>query len=316
MKKFRKIALLLTLSMLVITVFSGCVRKKTEEITAAVVNGEEITLADFEKMVDLQKKQYETQYQFTEDTWKQEVEEGKTYEAFLKENVLENMITEMLLMQKADEEQIQITDEQIEEEFTKLRENFETDEAYNQFLELNGYTEESLKDMIRKDFTLNEYLTKVIDAENIDDEAAKAYYDENINEYKQQVDARHILVKTEDEAKTVIDRIDKGEDFAELAKELSLDTTSAAIGGDLGSFGRNIMVPEFEDAAFSLEPGEISDPIQTIHGYHVIEVKNYDLYNFEDIKGYIIQQIENEKVNVHIEELKNNAQIEKKVKIK
>lgn len=316
MKNLKKIALLLTLSILMVTVFSGCVRKKTEEITAAVVNGETITLAEYEKMVELQKKQYEVQYGFTEETWKQEIEEGKTYDVFLKESVLENLITEKLLIQKAEEAEVKVTDEQIEEQFTQLKEQFETEEAYNQFLEANGYTEESLKEMIRKDFTINEYFTQILEKEDISDEVLKAYYDENINEYKQQVKARHILVETEDEAKAVIDRINKGEDFAELAIELSIDTTSGAMGGDVGSFGRQQMVPEFEEAAFSLEPGKISDPVKTTHGYHVIEVQDYQLYDFEQIKPYIKQQLENKKISEHIEELKNNAQIEKKVKIK
>ena len=256
------------------------------------------------------------QYGFTEDTWKQEVEEGKTYDMFLKESVLENLITEKLLLQKSKEVKIEIKDEQIEEQFTQLRGNFETDEAYNQYLEANSYTEESLKEMIKKDLTINEYFTKILGKEDINDDVIKEYYDENINDYKQQVKARHILVETEDEAKVVIDRISKGEDFADLAKELSIDTTSGAIGGDLGSFSRQEMITEFSEMAFSLEPGKISDPVKTKYGYHVIEVQDYQLFEFEQSKPHIKQQIENEKISVHIEELKNNAQIEKKVKIK
>jgi parvulin-like peptidyl-prolyl isomerase len=88
---------------------------------------------------------------------------------------------------------------------------------------------------------------------------------------EEQVWARHILVETEQEAKDIHERLQKGEDFAELAKELSKDTGSGANGGDLGWFGRGAMVPEFEKVAFALEVGEISEPVQSQFGYHLIQ---------------------------------------------
>lgn len=92
----------------------------------------------------------------------------------------------------------------------------------------------------------------------------------------EQVQARHILVATEEEARAVIERLEAGEDFATLAKELSLDTSSGAQGGELGWFTRGMMVAEFSDAAFSLEPGQISEPVKTEYGYHVIQVEAHE----------------------------------------
>jgi foldase protein PrsA len=81
----------------------------------------------------------------------------------------------------------------------------------------------------------------------------------------------HILVKKQSEALTILERLKNGESFANLAKELSIDKGSAKRGGELGYFGRGVMVKPFEDAAFKLEKGQVSDPIRTEFGYHIIK---------------------------------------------
>ena len=81
----------------------------------------------------------------------------------------------------------------------------------------------------------------------------------------------HILVQKQSEAITILDRIKNGEKFGKLAKELSIDSGSAKRDGSLGYFGRGKMVKEFENAAFSLEVGKISEPIKTQYGYHIIK---------------------------------------------
>jgi peptidyl-prolyl cis-trans isomerase C len=92
----------------------------------------------------------------------------------------------------------------------------------------------------------------------------------------EQVHARHILLETEEEAQTVLARLEAGEDFTSLAEELSTDESTREDGGDLGWFPRGMMVPEFEEATFALQPGETSDIVQTSFGYHIILVEERD----------------------------------------
>ncbi len=125
---------------------------------------------------------------------------------------------------------------------------------------------------------------KMLDAVKVDEAEIRRYFDEHKAEFSQeeQVRARHILVmvndqKTGAEAKAQIDaakrRIEGGEDFAKVAGEVSEDTASKAQGGDLGLFGRNRMVKEFEDAAFGAQPGQLVGPVKSQFGYHILQVQ-------------------------------------------
>ena len=124
------------------------------------------------------------------------------------------------------------------------------------------------------------------------DEAMKKVYEEAVAKSgpEQEVRARHILVPTEDEAKAVLAEIKKGTDFAELAKQKSKDPGAAAEGGDLGYFSKDQMVPEFAEVAFKLNKGEVSDPVKTQFGWHIIKVedkRNKPVPSFEQVKDQI-----------------------------
>jgi peptidyl-prolyl cis-trans isomerase C len=142
---------------------------------------------------------------------------------------------------------------------------------------------------------------------------AKKIFDERISSVKpeEEVHARHILVETEAEAKEVAERLKKGEDFAALAKEKSKDTN--AEGGDLGFFTRGQMLKPFEDAAFTLDVGKISDPVQTQFGWHIIKVeekRNRPLPTFDEVKEAIIAQLVQQKAQEVVSGLRNEAKIE------
>jgi len=110
----------------------------------------------------------------------------------------------------------------------------------------------------------------------VTDAAMKKVYEEAIKQAgdEQEVRARHILVATEAEAKTIVTEVNKGTDFAELARQKSKDPGAAAEGGDLGWFGKDQMVPEFADAAFKMNKGQVSEPVKTQFGWHIIKVED------------------------------------------
>jgi parvulin-like peptidyl-prolyl isomerase len=144
------------------------------------------------------------------------------------------------------------------------------------------------------------------------DSDAKAYYEANKDSFKvDEVTASHILVKEEATAKEVQAKLQAGEKFEDLAKQYSIDG-SAASGGSLGTFGRGAMVKEFEDAAFALKPGEISDIVKTKFGYHIIKVtdKNQGTKTYEEAKDSIISNLVTQEAQKKILDLKKKTKIE------
>jgi peptidyl-prolyl cis-trans isomerase C len=111
----------------------------------------------------------------------------------------------------------------------------------------------------------------------VTDDAIKAVYDADLAAHPPQAEIRaaHILVKTEDEAKAIIDQLGKGADFAQLAKEKSIDTQSGKDGGELGWFSKDTMVKEFSDAAFAMQRGDVSKtPVKSQFGWHIIKIED------------------------------------------
>jgi hypothetical protein len=123
---------------------------------------------------------------------------------------------------------------------------------------------------------------------------------------EEQVWARHILVSDEETANQVIERLNNGEDFAALASELSEDTGSAAVGGDLGWFGKGRMVPEFEEVAFDLEVGEISEPVESQFGYHIIQTLGHTTLPLD---SFAYEQARQSEFEDYVAQLREEADI-------
>lgn len=147
------------------------------------------------------------------------------------------------------------------------------------------------------------------------DEAMKKVYDDAAKQIsgEEEVHARHILVQTEDEAKAIKAELDKGADFAKLAKEKSKDP-GASDGGDLGFFTKEQMVPEFSKVAFELAPGKISDPVKTQFGWHIIKVeekRNRQPPTFEQVKPQIEQYVTRKAQSEYVAKLRETAKVER-----
>lgn len=164
--------------------------------------------------------------------------------------------------------------------------------------------------MAERDALARLLLEQVI-AERSTDEAVKAWYEDHAVQFKRpQVKASHILVKEEAKAKEILAKVQSGGDFAQLARENSVDPGSARNGGDLGWFEQNRMVKEFAEAAFAAEKGAIVGPVKTQFGYHIIRVEDKrDSVPLDEVKDKIKGQLRNEIVEKYLEELKAAATI-------
>ncbi|WP_120633085.1 peptidylprolyl isomerase [Ruegeria sp. EL01] len=149
----------------------------------------------------------------------------------------------------------------------------------------------------------------------VTDEAVQAAYDAQFAEFdgEDEYDASHILVETEEEAKAIKTQLDDGADFAELAREKSTGPSGPS-GGALGWFGKGRMVPEFEAAVLELEKGQVSDPVQTQFGWHLVvlnDTRKTEAPGLEAVRDELVQTIQQEAIQARIDELTQQAQIER-----
>jgi len=162
---------------------------------------------------------------------------------------------------------------------------------------------------------LMETLLQDVGQKAVTDEAMHKVYDEAVKQMgsEQEVHARHILVATEDEAKAIEAELKKGADFATLAKQKSKDP-GAAEGGDLGYFTKDQMVPEFAEVAFKLDKGQISDPVKTQFGWHIIKVEDKRTKptpTFDEVKGQLDTYVAHRAQAEMVQKLRSAANIER-----
>lgn len=225
------------------------------------------------------------------------------------------LIEKKLVALEMKEGKLSVSDKEIDAEYATYVEGNGGEEAFAAALEQSGMTEKVFKENIVQFLSLQKLMEPRI---KISDEEMKAFFEENKDSMKEpeQVEASHILVEDEKKAKEVAEKLKDGGDFAKLAKEYSTDKSNADKGGELGFFEGSEMVPEFSEAAFAMKPGDISDPVQTSHGFHIILVTDKKkaadaVYkdNVDIIKAKVSEQKLETEYPVWIEEMQEKYKI-------
>lgn len=236
---------------------------------------------------------------------------------------LESLVSDRIANLEADKKKIKIPEEDIKEEIDSIKDQYATEEEFQKVLKDTGQTEEALRKDVTSYLKLVALLSDLIDTS---DEALKAEFETNKEAYaqKEQVDADHILVKEEKLAQDLYEQLSNGANFEELAKEHSIDfNQNAKNGANLGYFGRDEMVEDFESTVFDMKVGEISAPFKTDHGWHIVKVNDKVAPKeavFEEVKEQIKDKIVNDGISKAYEEwileMKDKYGFENKLNVK
>ncbi len=296
--------------------------EKTSPDKAATVNGSVIPKQTLEREVRL----------FTDRMVRQGRQVPDVQVPVLRNEILDSLIDQELLYQDSQKQHMQVDKKAVDEKYDEIKKRFKTEQEFKDAISKMDVTEAEIRSQLKKGLAIDELLkSKVVKDIQVTEEEAKKYYDEHADQFKQaeQVKASHILIQVapdaNDEKKTeaknkiaaVQERLKKGEDFAAVAKESS-EGPSKSKGGDLGFFQRGQMDKAFEEVAFALEPGTVSDVVETRFGYHIIKVdekKPETTLSFSDekdkIEQFLKQQKTREKIEAYLEDLRKKAKIDK-----
>ena len=285
---------------------TGCGKKDV----AATVNGKPITIEDYEREYKMQAQQAMAQY--GDGFLMQKTPDGKqTMGEIMRQNTLDNLVRFEIYKQDAEEKGIKITDKDVDGEYKKMVDMYGGEEKLQEALKENDLTVDQMKKYMKTNLLMKQYQEKMLKELEPTEEELKAYYDKHKDEFKT-AEASHILVKTKEEAEAIKKELDGGADFAKLAKEKSLDTGSGQNGGSLGQFTPGQMVKEFDEKVFSMKPGEISDPVKTQFGYHIIKLEKISS-DFKGAKDAVKEAVIRDKFKAYNEKLEKKAKVKRTV---
>jgi peptidyl-prolyl cis-trans isomerase C len=316
------IGALVAVLMLISIAFLSCAdTSNVSKDNVATVNGTAITRAELDREMGRARQQLTSTGRSL----------GSDQISKMEKSILEDLIKTELLYQESQAQKIEIDDATIDEYLATVKKRFPVEAQFEESLKEMNISQAELRSSLRQSKAIDQLIDKqIIQKINISEEESKSYYDGNPEFFKQpgQVRASHILIKVDPgadesqkasarkELEKVQKKLKKGEDFAALAKEFS-QGPSGPSGGDLGYFGPKQMVKPFEDAAFALKSGEVSDIVETRFGYHLIKVvdkKAESTMPYEEIKDKLAQYLKQQKirkeVDSYIETLTAKAKVE------
>lgn len=296
--------------------------KNLSQNKAAVVNGSVITQADLKREMAGAQRRPSSMGKPLDDSQLLEI----------KKEAIERLIERELLYQESQKKGIKLDETAVNEQLETLKKRFPSEAEFKNALSKMNMSEGRVKSEFTRGMAIQKFINnELVQKITVSDKEIKTYYDSNPDFFEQseQVRAHHILVKVDPKGdasqkaeshkkiEKIQQKLHKGEDFTALAKEFS-QCPSSAKGGDLGYFDRGQMVRPFEDAAFALKRGEVSDIVETKFGYHLIKVvdkKAKSTIAYNDVKDRLGQYLKQEKVkkevSLYVEKLKQKAKIEK-----
>jgi peptidyl-prolyl cis-trans isomerase C len=248
----------------------------------------------------------------------------------MQREVVEQLIAQELLWQEAQRREFVADDEMVDARLEQIKAEFDSPLAFRFKIEESGFTETSYREDVTRKLSVQRMITDgIAPGISVSDEEVEDFYNENLERMQRppEVNARHILITpassepdvleaARQEIEAILAEIRNGADFETVAKERS-QAPSAPEGGELGYFGRGQMVPSFEQAAFALAPGEVSEVVQTQFGYHIIQVEGrrggetVAIEQVSDkIRAYLTQQKLQTKVETLVGTLRNEGDVE------
>ncbi|MDP9491904.1 MAG: peptidylprolyl isomerase [Actinomycetota bacterium] len=292
------IALAAVLAALTLAACGGGSDNSSKDVPAdavAVVGDKEITKVQFDALIDQARASAKQQKRPFPKAGTPEFEN-------LQNQGLDYLIRRAEFEQKADEMDVEVTDKQVDERLDQLKKQFYggDDKKFKSSLKKLLLTEEQVKRDVRAQLLEEQLYKKVTEDIKVTDEEIQKFYDKNKAQYQQAAtrEVRHILVKKKPKADALFTQLKGGADFAKLAKKNSEDPGSKSQGGKL-TVSKGQTVPPFDKAAFSLDKGELSKPIKTQYGWHIIEplseVKKASTTPLPQVKEAIKQQLLSEK---------------------
>lgn len=246
-------------------------------------------------------------------------------------SILDELILDKLVLKRAEKETV--TDAEFEENFKKIRAQFPSEEQMNAEIAQSGQTLDKLKENIRTSLKQQKWVeAQIAGKTDVADADAQKFYDGNPESFKmpEMVRASHILIAVpegakpeevtdkEKKAREIDARVKKGEAFDKVAGEVSDDPGSKAAGGDLNFFSRDRMVPEFADAAFKMKKDEISEPVKSKFGFHIIKVtdrKDARTVPFPEAKEKIVAYLKEQKRRTAVETVITELRAKADVKV-
>jgi parvulin-like peptidyl-prolyl isomerase len=272
---------------------------------AATVNGEDIPVEAVQRRYDSAKANPQLAAQLDADP---------AIRADVQAQILTGLIRSQLLEQGAAEIGVSVTDADVAQTREDIIEEVGGPDAFEAIVEQSGLSEPEIDEQLRE-IALRERVEAALgDDIDVTDADVRAYYEQVRDTRYERLRARHILVETEEEAAEALDRLDAGEDFAAVAEDVSIDPGSGPAGGDLGEFSRGRMVPEFEEAAFAAEIGEVVGPVETQFGFHIIEVTERVSESFgevaDDLHDELVEQQRGDAVGAWLAEQTRQADVQ------